>query len=69
MSFYRCYFLNAHDRIAAAQNFDAGALSEAIDKALALLKEHPEHSGVELWKGAQRVYPLPPAPEPERRNR
>lgn len=59
MPFYRCYFLNAHDRITAAQNFDASALSDAIDKALTLLKEHPEHHAIELWQGTRRVYPLP----------
>jgi hypothetical protein len=41
----------------AAENIDADALSEAIDKALAMLKQRPHHRSIEIWEGARRLYP------------
>jgi hypothetical protein len=57
MPSYRCYFLDQQAHIQAAENIDADALSEAIDKALAMLKQRPHHRSIEIWEGARRLYP------------
>jgi hypothetical protein len=54
---YRCYFLNKQDRIEAYENIAAHALDEAIDRALALLRQQPEHKAIEIWDGPNRLYP------------
>jgi hypothetical protein len=56
---YRCYFLDARNYIRVAENIEAETPGEAIDRSLALLREHPKDYSVELWQGEQRVYPLP----------
>jgi hypothetical protein len=56
MHVYRCYFLNQDDRIRAFENIEADALTEALDRAFALLREQPEHHAIEIWNGAIRVY-------------
>ena len=57
MHSYRCYFLNADDHIQSAEVIEAVGLTDAIDRALAMLKARPQHRTVELWQGAKRVYP------------
>ncbi len=56
MNFYRCFFLNEDDHIKAAEIIEADAVSEAIDKALVMLRERPEHRTVEIWEGGRRLY-------------
>jgi hypothetical protein len=66
MPTYRCYFLDKRDHIKAAADLEADALAAVIDKALVLLKKRPEHHSIEIWQGAQRLYPSrgeePPTP-------
>jgi hypothetical protein len=57
MRVYRCYFLNERDRIEAYENIEAHALDEAIDRALALLRQQPNHKAIEIWEGPNRLYP------------
>jgi hypothetical protein len=57
MRVYRCYFLNERDRVLTYENIEARALDEAIDRALALLRQQPEHKRVEIWDGPNRLYP------------
>jgi len=57
MRVYRCYFLNERDRIEAYENIEADALQEAVDRALALLRQQPKHKGIEIWEGPHRLYP------------
>ena len=57
MHLFRCYFLNAEDRIEAFEVIEAETLRAGIDLALAMLKARPQHRSVELWDGARRVYP------------
>jgi len=57
MSSYRCYFLDNEGHIRNYEGIDADTLSEAIDRALAMLKARPWHLNVELWLGASRLYP------------
>ena len=45
MRVYRCYFLNERDRIEAYENIEADALQEAVDRALALLRQRPQAQG------------------------
>jgi len=54
---YHCYFVNKQDRIAGYENIEAPALDEAVDRALALLRQQPEHKAIEIWEGPNRVYP------------
>jgi len=54
---YRCYFLNERDRIEAYENIEADALQEAVDRALALLRLHKQHTANEIWEGPHRLYP------------
>jgi hypothetical protein len=56
MSIYRCYFLDGADRIAAAEDIDADALPEAVDRAQAMLRRRAHHHAVEVWQGARRLY-------------
>ena len=57
MHIFRCYFLNAEDRIEAFEVIEADSLRSGIDLALAMLRARPQHRSVELWDGAKRVYP------------
>jgi hypothetical protein len=59
MHIYRCYFLDARNHIRAAESIEAETPGEAIDRSLALLREHSKDYSVELWQGEQRVYPTP----------
>jgi hypothetical protein len=58
MPSYRCYFLDEQGHVRAAEDIDADALSEAIERALAMLKERDHHRSVEVWDGANRLYPV-----------
>jgi hypothetical protein len=58
MSSYRCYFLDGDSRIKARNELELSTVAEAIDKAGALLKAHPEHHSVEIWHDAQLVYAM-----------
>ena len=57
MRVYRCYFLNDRDGIDGYENIEAHALDEAVNRALALLRQHPKLKGIEIWDGPHRVYP------------
>ena len=57
MRVYRCYFVNEQHRIDGYENIEAHALGEALDRALALLRQHPKHKGIEIWEGPHRLYP------------
>jgi hypothetical protein len=57
MHIYRCYFLNADERIETFEVIEAARLSDAIDRAQAMLEARPHHRSVELWDGSRRVYP------------
>ncbi len=56
MHIYRCFFLNEGDHIKAAEIIEADAVGEAIDKALVMLRERPQHRSVEIWEGGRRLY-------------
>ena len=56
MQIYRCYFLDSEQRITAAEDLEAEAFSEVIDRALASLKARPQHRSVEVWLGGRRLY-------------
>jgi hypothetical protein len=66
MQIYRCFFLSEDDHIEAAEIIEADAIGEAIDKALVMLQERPEHGTVELWEGERKLYR---ADEPVRSDR
>jgi hypothetical protein len=53
---YRCYFLSSDDHIQAAENIEAETLGEAIERANAMLALHPQHHGIELWEGPNKVF-------------
>lgn len=57
MRVFRCYLVNGRDGIEAYENIEAHALDEAIDRALALLRQHPKHNRIEIWDGPHRLYP------------
>ena len=58
MRVYRCYFLNDRDGVEGCENIEADALHEAIDRALALLRQQPKHhKAIEIWEGPHRLYP------------
>ena len=56
MPSYRCYFLDEGDHISGTEIIDADALSAAVEKARAMLKELPNHRSVEVWQGENRLY-------------
>ncbi len=56
MHIYRCFFRNEGDHIKAAEIIEADAVGEAIDKALVMLRERPQHRSVEIWEGGRRLY-------------
>jgi len=45
MRIYRCYFLSERDGINEYENIEAHALDEAVDRALALLRQTAEAQG------------------------
>lgn len=56
MRMYRCYFLDERNRIEAADWIEADGLEDAIDEALTAVEDCDAHA-VEIWEGAQRLYP------------
>ena len=56
MTGYCCYFLDRHDRIDAAVNFEADQFDEAVERALAMLRARSHHHAVELWQESLRLY-------------
>jgi hypothetical protein len=67
MHVYRCFFLNELDQIKAAEIIEADELGEAIDQALAMLRERAQHRGVEIWEGGRKLYPADELPRSNRR--
>ena len=61
MRVYRCYFLNEWDGIDGYENIEAHALDEAVNRALALLRQQPKHKAIEIWDG-----PTPALSGPEK---
>jgi hypothetical protein len=61
MPSYRCYFLDEGDHISGTEIIDADALSIAVEKARAMLKDLPNHRSVEVWQGEHRLYAPAPA--------
>ena len=57
MRVFRFHFLNAPGRIETFETIEAQALDEAIDRALALLRQQPKHKAIEIWEGPNRLYP------------
>jgi hypothetical protein len=53
---YRCFFLGEDDHIKAAEIIEADTIGEAIDTALVMLRERPQHRTVELWEGKRKLY-------------
>ena len=50
MRIYRCYFLSERDGINEYENIEAHALDEAVDRALALLRQTAEAQGDKIWE-------------------
>ena len=46
---------------AAFAGDEAAALSEAVAKALGMLKLRPQFDDIEIWQGTHRLYPEPAA--------
>jgi hypothetical protein len=61
MPSYRCYFLDHGDHISGTEIIDADALTAAVEKARAMLKELAHHQSVEVWDEEKRLYPSVPA--------
>ena len=57
MPLYRCYFLDRDDHIRERAEIEADAPGMAVDRALELLRANPQYYSIEIWQGAQRVYP------------
>jgi len=62
MTRYRCYLLDAFDRIRHVEAIDCDDDDQAHVRARALLGDHPELRAIELWDGARRVPADEPAP-------
>jgi hypothetical protein len=56
MASFRCYFLDANDRIRAAEDIETEALGQAIEQGLAMLRRTP-YQAVEIWEGTMKVFP------------
>jgi hypothetical protein len=54
---FRCYFLDPHNRIQAAEIIDANGLGEAIEKGLAMLRQS-RYPAIEIWEGPTKVFPV-----------
>jgi hypothetical protein len=49
--------LDAQNDISASESVEADTLTEATERALAMLKSRPHHRSIEIWQGARRLYP------------
>jgi hypothetical protein len=59
---YRCYFLDAENRIAEVATLDEADDQAALDAGRRLLANDPkfsQFSGIEVWQEARRVFPPP----------
>ena len=55
MALYRCYLLDAHDRIRHVEAIDCNDDDGARDRAAELLRQHPALHSVALWDRERRV--------------
>jgi hypothetical protein len=55
MARYRCYLLDAHDRIRHVEAIDCADDDGARDRAAVLLSQHPTLHSMALWDRERRV--------------
>ena len=55
MARYRCYLLDAHDRIRYVEAMDCPDDDRARDRAVELLRQHPTLHSIALWESQRRV--------------
>ena len=55
---YRYHFRDRDNRIKAGGDMELANVDDAIDKAVTLLKAHPEHHSDEIWHGSRRLCAL-----------
>ena len=54
---FRSYFLDADNRIQAAEVVEAKALGQAVEKGIAMLRRS-RYRAIEMWEGAIKVFPV-----------
>lgn len=64
MTRYRCYLLDAHERIRHVEAIDCSDDDRARDRAAELLHQHPTLRSIALWDSERRV-PFAKTPSPE----
>jgi hypothetical protein len=52
---YRCYLLDALDRIRHVEALDCSSDDQARARALELLRQHPTLQSINLWDGDRQV--------------
>ncbi len=52
---YRCYILDAEDRIVQAHDLECATDADAQTTAEGLLTRDPYHRGAEVWRATRRV--------------
>jgi hypothetical protein len=57
MEAYRCYFLNRSNAITWCELIECNGDNEAQQLALEILRARPQHTAVEVWDHAGRVFP------------
>ena len=55
MARYRCYLLDAHDRIRHVEALECSTDDQARERANELLSQHPTLRSIALWDGERRV--------------
>jgi len=55
----RCYFLDGNGHIVGAENIDAETMDAAVVRGTTLAKKNPLCDSIEIWRGAERLYPAP----------
>ena len=59
MDLVRCYFLAENGHIIGAENFEAETVDAAVAQGTRLAEERQRCDSIEIWRGAQRLYPAP----------
>ena len=56
MTLYRCSFVDENDTIEDVEEIEVDALSDAVQQAVAMLRERWQYDAVQVWLGCRCIF-------------